>query len=307
MEKIDIYVDKIFSDFNESDEEIKNLKEEMKAHLYEEVEDLKKQGFSEEKSIDKTLGNFGREKNIVREMNTVWKRESEFTLIILKAAILAFVLGCLFMAFSKFYKSSNVKYYNSTSDYVINTIFKEVINKNNLQKNQVDKILNEFNSKNNNGLYYVKIEKLNYLKYEYKKYVPTVKVDNSYEGKMSEDSWNIHYKKTGLQQKKDENSLYKLAQLKEGSVNLIFKEIAYSLFIASSLILCMTLYNYIGGGSKIIRSIAILDLALTGLFISWVFFPDHIKIVSVSIVAICLILFAVFRIYFIKKKARQKV
>lgn len=306
MRKIDAYVDKICNNFNESDEEIENIKEEMKAHLYEEVEELKKQGFSEEESIEKALNAFGKENSIVKEMNTIWKKENEFSIFILKGALVTFIIACLFMAISVFYKSNDKKYVNSNSEYTINAIYKEINEKNNIKKDEIDKYLDEFNKKNDNGLYYLKIEKLKNTKYEYKKDVSENMIKNNYEGKLIKGDLGIYYKETDSQREKNLENLYKLTESKANSINIIFKQIAYVLFLFSLTILWMASYSYIGGNSKFILAIAALDICTIGILVVTDEFSSNVKMVILCIWAVCLLVFGVLNLYCDSKKTSNK-
>lgn len=75
MNKIEEYIDSIYGNFDNSDKDTKILKEEMRNHLYEEVEELKRQGLGEEESISRALECFGEENDVVGEMNYILKIE----------------------------------------------------------------------------------------------------------------------------------------------------------------------------------------------------------------------------------------
>ncbi len=302
MKKIDMYVDEICHNFNESDEEIETFKEEMKSHLYEEVEELKKQGFSEEESIEKALSAFGKEKNVVKEMNTIWKRGDEFTKIILKGALVTFITACLFMMAGVFYKNNNGIYVNSTSEYTINGLLNQISDKDNFKKDELDKVLDKFNNRNKDGLYYVRIEKSKNTKYEYRKNVSTNMIENNYEGKIIKGDIGIYYKQTDLQKESDLKNLYKLTESKENSIKAVFKEIAYILFVFSGFILCMAFYSYIGEVGKIVWCVAILDFGFSGFIIAESEFPENAKVATICIWTACLLAFIIFKICFNKKK-----
>ena len=96
MKRIDEYVSAVYKSFDDNDEETKILIEETKAHLYDEVEDLKKQGFSEEESIKKAISNFGKEKSVVNELKGTLYRKDRFSKIFLRIALIVFCIGILF-------------------------------------------------------------------------------------------------------------------------------------------------------------------------------------------------------------------
>lgn len=115
MNKIDMYVDRICSKFNESDKDIQILREELKSNLHDEVLELQNQGFNEEESIKITLKNFGEENNVISEMNSIWTRKNELTLKIVKTAIGIFIIGCVFIIIRIFFNNSSLTFQNLTS------------------------------------------------------------------------------------------------------------------------------------------------------------------------------------------------
>lgn len=112
MNKIEKYIDSIYGNFDNKDEDTKILKEEMRNHLYEEVEELKKQGLSEEESISRTLECFGQENTVVAEMNHVLKNRSIFTKMLIKAGGAAFIIGCLFYVIGIFYNNDALQFFS---------------------------------------------------------------------------------------------------------------------------------------------------------------------------------------------------
>jgi len=121
MNEIDWYVDSICNKFNESDKDIQILREELKSNLYDEAHELETQGFSEYESIKLALENFGQENTVISEMSSVWKKKSDFTLMILKVAIGIFIIGCIFAGARVFYESGSINYGNS-SDSILKNI-----------------------------------------------------------------------------------------------------------------------------------------------------------------------------------------
>lgn len=86
MRRIEEYIEKIYRGFDKKDEETKILKEETKAHLFEEVEDLKKQGVTEEESINIAISKFGDIVEVRKELSEIIKIEAKFAKIILISA-----------------------------------------------------------------------------------------------------------------------------------------------------------------------------------------------------------------------------
>lgn len=115
MNKIDLYVERICSKFNGSDKDIQILKEELTSNLKDEVSELQNQGFSEEKSIQIALKNFGEENNVILEMNSIWTRKSEVTLKIIKTAIAIFIIGCVFLIIHTAFNNGSTIFLSFTS------------------------------------------------------------------------------------------------------------------------------------------------------------------------------------------------
>lgn len=84
MDRIDEYVNEIYRKFDTNDQDTRILIEETKSHLYDEVEDFRKQGFNEKESIEKAIYNFGKENVVINEMNGVLKRQNKLIMFILK-------------------------------------------------------------------------------------------------------------------------------------------------------------------------------------------------------------------------------
>ncbi|WP_411681667.1 permease prefix domain 1-containing protein [Clostridium thailandense] len=108
--KIDEYIDNIYGNFDNSDKDTKILKEEMRNHLYEKIEELKKQGLNEEESIQKALECFGQENSVVAEMSNVLNNRSIFTKMLFKAGAVVFVIGILFQFIGIFSNIGDVQY-----------------------------------------------------------------------------------------------------------------------------------------------------------------------------------------------------
>ena len=121
MNEIDWYVDSICNKFNESDKDIQILREELKSNLYDEAHELEMQGFSEDESIKLALENFGQENTVISEMSSVWKKKSDFTLMIVKVAIGIFIIGLIFTEVHIYYLNGNINYANS-SDSILKSI-----------------------------------------------------------------------------------------------------------------------------------------------------------------------------------------
>ena len=305
MNEIDWYVDRICNKFNESDKDIQILKEELKSNLYEEVHELNKQGFSDEESIKITLENFGQENNVISEMNNVWKKKSDFTLIIVKVAIAIFIIGCIFAVSRIFYKNNIINYENTTSEYVLSDLYSQ-ISKSYFDNAKVTKILDDFNKNTNNGLYYIKIEKINNTIFEYKVDVAPHLIKKAYEGKLLSKDWTIFYKKTDPQQQKDINNLNKASELQLNAADRVLENTAYLFFIISWIIGCIAFYQFINIRYKsiLLGLIAICDIGFGGVVMSASLFPIQAKGNYFILFATILIINLSMKAYYIKNKIR---
>lgn len=251
MYKIDEYVNDIYREFDETDEDTKILIEETKCHLYDEVEDFKAKGFSEEESVKKAIYNFGKEKYVIKEMNCILKRQNKFSKIIMILALIMFLIAgaCKIINFSydllgmedkRIRQYENDKYY---SEYILESI-QEKLSNNNIDdnmKNEISKLLDDFNVKTNNGLYYIDIAKNNQYYYEYYKDIPKEAMElNHNGGATGNKDWTIYYNKTDLQNKYDSLILDKIMSK---SIPYKLNELSNYVFILSWILVCISFFN----------------------------------------------------------------
>lgn len=215
MNRIEEYVENIYKDFDVTYEEVRFMMEEVKTHLYEEVEELKSQGLSEEESINRAISNFGQDKYVIGEMNNILKRQYKLPKRIVSAIFIIYIVGCLFrfatiptrfLNENLYYGINNDK--NSTQS-VTRSIINKLENKESIDenmKNQITSLLDEFNNERNNGLYYVQIEKAGKVYYEYKKSVSVDETKYSNIKSWASQDWMVNYKITDFQGKYDSES-----------------------------------------------------------------------------------------------------
>lgn len=251
MYKIDEYVNDIYKEFDETDEDTKILIEETKCHLYDEVEEFKAKGFSEDESIKKAINNFGKEKYVIKEMNCILKRQNKFSKIIMIFALIIFLIASvckiinlgydlLGMDDNRIQRYENDKYY---SDYILESIKEKLSNNNidNNMKNEISELLDDFNIRTNNGLYYIAIAKNNQYYYEYYKDIPKETIELSHNGGATGNKeWTIYYKKTDLQNKYDSLILDKIMYK---SIPYILNEFSNYVFILSWILICISFFN----------------------------------------------------------------
>lgn len=259
MKKIEEYIENIYRNFDEKDEETKILKEETKTHLLEEVEELKKTGLTEEESISKAISNFGSEKIVISEMNLILKKQNKFSIILKKLALTFFIIACVFLSINiadEFIHRNEPNPFISdrnTTDYVIENIKSKIENIDVLDSNltnEITKLLDEFNLKNNNGLYYIRIvrEDMTNVDYEYKKDVAEDMIKGGHSGvrgiyNKGQIKWSIYSNRTDTQANYD----YKASQETwDKMVNRVpnrLGQISNYLFVVSAVLLCVFIFN----------------------------------------------------------------
>lgn len=252
MERIDKYVDTIYRDFDKTDKETKILIEETKSHLYDEIEDLKMQGFSDEESIEKAILNFGKENSVTSEMNYILKKQNKFSKVLIIIAIVIFSIGVVFKLINLGYDLSGIEsrkmqpYENDRfySYSVFDEIKEKLSNKDYIDettKDDITKILDEFNMKTNNGLYYIDIRNNSECCYEYRKDIDKDRISDG-GGSTGNQYWNIDYKKTDLQEKYDSLINEKIFSYTI-TIPYQLNESASYLFVLSWILVCISSFN----------------------------------------------------------------
>lgn len=102
MREIDNYIDSLYKNINGISKENKEIKETMRTHLIESVEELKLEGFSEKESIKIALERFGEINEIRGELKTVVERGVKpllYTVGISLIILIAFFTHLIFMRF----------------------------------------------------------------------------------------------------------------------------------------------------------------------------------------------------------------
>lgn len=136
MEQIDKYVNSLYRNVGGNKEEIEILKEEMKNHLLQFVEELKSEGKAEDESISIAIKRFGEETQIENELLGIFKfvnKKAKKTLIVaasfLIMAIISFLVFFIGTELSiRQYTARNNEIFNIMSSYNKDNI--DDINKN---------------------------------------------------------------------------------------------------------------------------------------------------------------------------------
>ncbi|WP_051302460.1 permease prefix domain 1-containing protein [Salibacterium aidingense] len=93
MRQIDTYVEQVFQQRNKDKQEILDLQNEMKNHLYESAEDIKRKGFSQEEAEELAIQRFGGDTVIPRILDEVSKQQKSFANKLLYAGIVILFLS----------------------------------------------------------------------------------------------------------------------------------------------------------------------------------------------------------------------
>lgn len=155
MEKIDTYINKIYKDFN-SNQETSDLKEEMKSHLYDKVNELIKNGKTKEDSINDAIKSFGEEQKVSFELSNIIKKQNKIIVFLLISSIFLFISSVIIYVISQYSLHLELKNFSSNNpNYIYGIIENKFVqsfeNKNTLtdiEKQNFIKILDEYNSRN---------------------------------------------------------------------------------------------------------------------------------------------------------------
>ena len=250
MKKIDEYVESIYKNFDETEQDTKVLIEETKAHLYEEVEELQKEGFSENESIEMAIMNFGQENIVVEEMDTVLKKQNKFSKLLIKVALVIYFVGFIFkiinIASEFFPEKETFLPLSLNSSNVVDTIQDKIKNKDSLDqdvKAEITALLDDFNNQTNNGLYYVGIEKHGEFFYEYNRDVFKESISDGFGVSGDESDWNVHHKNTDIQDYYDHAQWDEEFNNRRNSLPYRLNVLSNYLFILSWILVCVSLIN----------------------------------------------------------------
>jgi cytochrome c-type biogenesis protein CcmH/NrfF len=97
MKQIDVFVDSVYEDIDGNNEEIQELKVEMKSHLLEAVHELIEEGKTEEEAIEIAIERFGGEHEMRPDLVQLFQPQKLFSKWVLYLAI-----GCLLVGFAVF-------------------------------------------------------------------------------------------------------------------------------------------------------------------------------------------------------------
>lgn len=251
MKKIDKYVENIYKNFDETEQDTKILLEETKTHLYEEVEELQKQGFSENESIEMAILNFGQENIVVEEMDTVLTKQNKFSKLLIKVALVIYFVGFIFkiinIASEFFPEKETFLPLSLNASNIVDTIQDKIKKKESLDedvKAEITALLNDFNNQTNNGLYYIGIEKSGEFVYEYNRDVFEESIKNHSSSLAGDESdWKVHYKNTDIQDYYDSAQWDEEFNNRRNSLPYRLNVLSNYLFILAWILVCVSLIN----------------------------------------------------------------
>lgn len=213
MKRIEDYIEKVCKDFHNNSEEVKILKEEVRAHLYDKVRDLIEEGYTEEESINIALKDFGDENGFVYEMKRIISKQKIYTNILLKISFIIFIIGGLLKFGGMYAESIYIDEWEKSRPMtyidVIDKIEESVGDKTEITKDDkknFDDMLNKYNDQYNNGLYYIKVFKNDKSIYEYERLVDDSIVKNKSQGESGKSNGlKIVNKKTDIESLRTSN------------------------------------------------------------------------------------------------------
>lgn len=91
MKQIDEFVNSIYA--NVSGKEAKEMKEEMRTHLIETVEELKEEGKSEQEAISIAINRFGDKNQITKGLLDLFKAQNKIVKILYRTAFIFLIIG----------------------------------------------------------------------------------------------------------------------------------------------------------------------------------------------------------------------
>lgn len=305
MKRIDQYIEYIYKNFNKSDKDVKQLKEEMKAHLYDKVQELKDKGLGEEESIEIAIKEFGPVVDVRNELSSIITRQKIFwkNLFICAAVIYLIGWGCKFgynEYIDRVYEQNYKIIYAESSNGVTTDIEEVLGNTDNFDSEteaKVTKILDEFNSKNNNGIYYLSIEQngKDVLVYNKEKEIPETEKHRSGGSSNIYDSngtlkYKAHYKRTSSQSAKEYEMIKKFDDALEKSPLYKLESLSFVIFFISWIIFSIAFLGTIYSMRKIPKLFMSLVIIETcGLF--YLFFEEHNFIVFMPMFSLGAIVF----------------
>lgn len=116
MKQIDQFVNSVYAHL--SGKEAKELKQEMRSHLLETVEELKAEGKSEQEAISIALDRFGDKKQVTIGLLTIFQYQNKFVKWLLRSSVIFLLIGFI-VSVSLFIRDNA---YSDTSNLMDNLV-----------------------------------------------------------------------------------------------------------------------------------------------------------------------------------------
>lgn len=155
MKQIDKYVNDIYKDVAGDKQEIQELKQEMRSHLLEAVEELKEKGKTEDDAVRLAIENFGSKHQLVKGLSEFFKVQRKLTIFILWFALIFFVLGVGFLTSSlseakEFTeKLKNLEEVEQEKEDIMNDVLDALDTSNEVTAKEKEQLLDVFNKYQN--------------------------------------------------------------------------------------------------------------------------------------------------------------
>lgn len=144
MKKIDEYINSIFKDVK-GNKEVKELKDEMKSHMIESVNELKSEGKSEQESIQIAIERFGDAKKITQGLLNLFQVQRKFVKSLFRIALISLLIGLITLGGLSFVNQQ----YKRNQGMIIASILNIVDNDSELTKEIEEKVLKVLKSYSN--------------------------------------------------------------------------------------------------------------------------------------------------------------
>ncbi|WP_333861452.1 permease prefix domain 1-containing protein [Clostridium sp.] len=172
MDKLDRYINSICSKLKGRSEEITIVRQEMKNHLLQSIEELRKQGKSQDESIDIAINKFGQVEILKEQFKKVYTIEKSFSRKIINIAFILLIIGLLCLLFQNF-----IRYGSGHLDTKVLYDVQDIIKSDNDVSKDKLKALFEENS-----------NKFKFYNKELK-YIAVFKYPKNYNGSIDKDSF----------------------------------------------------------------------------------------------------------------------
>ncbi len=149
MEKLDKYIDLVCKNLKGNDEEIAIMKQEMKNHLLQSVEELKSQGKSQEESINIAIDRFGEVDILKNQLKEIYNVQKSFSKKLFNMAVVLMFIGIMALVYQIFINHNSLSIDSKLVDSVQN-----ILKNDNTISNENLKVL--FKDNNNKFRFYNK-------------------------------------------------------------------------------------------------------------------------------------------------------